>query len=93
MLTRPIHFNKGEFKEIFPLEEMNLIMKETVSNFCKWIHTNKIPVLISCIDTADNIVELLQANDIPVFKWPSMTAKAMRILVQYHQKKEYNLLK
>jgi acetyltransferase len=86
MLRRSIRYSGGELEEIFPFEAMSLIMNETLGNFCKWVHENKIPVLISCIDTADNVVELLNTNDIPVFIWPGMTVKAMKALVQYYQK-------
>ena len=84
MLKRMIRYS-GDFSEIFPVEEMDIIMGETIKNFSNWIHENKIPVLISCIDTAENVIELLQANNIPVFRWPSMTVKAMRALVQYYE--------
>ncbi|MHA2236871.1 MAG: acetate--CoA ligase family protein [Candidatus Hodarchaeales archaeon] len=84
MLKRAIEFNHGEFKEIFPLEVMDQVMGNILNKFSKWIHRNKIPVLISCIDTADNVVKILNRSNIPVFKWPSMTVKAMRALIQYY---------
>ncbi len=86
MLERSVRFNNGEFSELFPLEAMNFLVKETLDRFFEWVHSNKIPVLISCIDTADKLIPVLQNNQIPVFKWPGMTARAMRALVQYYSK-------
>jgi acetyltransferase len=86
ILKRSIKYNNGEFKEIFPFEAMDLIMQEIMDNFYSWIHENKIPVLISCIDTADDLISQLQHNSIPVFKWPNMAVKAMAELVQYYVK-------
>ena len=86
MLERSIRYNKGEFEDLFPLEGMNFLVKETLDRFFEWVHTNKIPVLISCIDTADNLIPILQENRIPVFKWPGMTVKAMNALVEYYSR-------
>ncbi|MHA1207006.1 MAG: hypothetical protein ACTSSO_05505, partial [Candidatus Hodarchaeales archaeon] len=58
--------------------------QECLSKFYSWIHENEIPVLISCIDTADDVIGQLQHNSIPVFKWPNMTVKAMNALVHYY---------
>ncbi|MHA1995679.1 MAG: acetate--CoA ligase family protein [Candidatus Hodarchaeales archaeon] len=84
MLERSVRFSNGEFKELFPLEAMDFLVQETLDRFFDWVHSHKIPVLISCIDTADNIIPILQNNNIPVFKWPGMTVKALKALVQYY---------
>jgi acetyltransferase len=86
ILKRSLEFNKGEFEEMFPFEGMHFVMQETLDKFFKWIHENQIPVLISCIDTADDIIGHLQHNSIPIFKWPNMAVKAMAALVQYYVK-------
>ncbi|MHA1215018.1 MAG: acetate--CoA ligase family protein [Candidatus Hodarchaeales archaeon] len=86
MMERNLHFGGDEDKDIFPLEAMDYILNETLTNFINWIHEEKIPVLISCIDTADEAVTILQNNNIPVFKWPSTTVKAMSALVRYYVK-------
>ena len=84
ILKRSVEYNNGEFKEIFPFDAMHFVMQESLSKFYSWIHENKIPVLISCIDTADDVIGQLQHNSIPVFKWPNMTVKAMNALVHYY---------
>ncbi|MHA1977739.1 MAG: acetate--CoA ligase family protein [Candidatus Hodarchaeales archaeon] len=86
MLERSVRFSNGEFQDLFPLEAMNFLVQETLDRFFKWVHTNKIPVLISCIDTADKLIPILQNNNIPVFKWPGMTTKAMSALVRYYSR-------
>jgi len=86
ILKRSVEYNHGKFKEIFPFEGMDFVMNESLTKFYSWIHENKIPVLISCIDTADDVIGQLQHNSIPVFKWPNMTVKAMKALVQYYVK-------
>ena len=84
ILKRAIEYNDGEFEEIFPLEVMDQVMEQVIIKFSDWIHENKIPVLISCIDTADNVIKVLRKYNIPVFKWPAMTVKVMRALTQYY---------
>ncbi len=84
ILKRSLEFNNGKFEEIFPFEGMNFVMQETLDTFFKWVNENEIPVFISCIDTADDVIGHLQHNSIPVFKWPNMTVKAMAALVQYY---------
>ncbi|MHA1973626.1 MAG: acetate--CoA ligase family protein [Candidatus Hodarchaeales archaeon] len=86
MMERNLKFGNNEDEDIFPLEAMEYILHENLTNFIDWIHTEKIPVLISCIDTADRAVVTLQNNNIPVFKWPSTTVKAMKALIQYYVK-------
>jgi acyl-CoA synthetase (NDP forming) len=84
ILKRSLDYNHGEYEEIFPFEGMDFVMQESLDKFYKWVHENEIPVMISCIDTADDIIGQLQHNSIPVFKWPNMTVKAMEALVQYY---------
>ncbi len=84
MLERSLEYSNGEFSHLFPLEPMDILVQETLERFFEWVHSNKIPVLISCIDTADNLIPLFQENRIPIFKWPNMTVKAARALVQYY---------
>jgi acetyltransferase len=84
ILKRAIEYNHGEFEEIFPFEAMDQVMNNIIATFSKWIHEHKIPVLISCIDTADDLLGIFNDNKIPVFKWPAMTVKAMRALTQYY---------
>ncbi|MFX0016494.1 MAG: acetate--CoA ligase family protein [Candidatus Hermodarchaeota archaeon] len=84
MMERMFKFGNNEFMELLPASVMEAMLRENLENFVSWIHQNKIPVLISCLDTADEAVEFLQNNGIAVFKWPSMAVKAMKALVDYY---------
>lgn len=77
-------FGNNEFVEMLPLAVMDTMLSENLKNFVNWVHEEKVPVLISCLDTADKEVEYLQNNGIPVFKWPSMADRAMKVLVDYY---------
>ncbi|WP_455142403.1 acetate--CoA ligase family protein [Candidatus Hodarchaeum mangrovi] len=89
-LERSLKFTNYEFSEIFPLEAMDIVMTEALTTFADWVHENQIPVLMSCIDTGDDVVNFLQERGIPVFKWPSLTVKAMKALVTYYSNKKEN---
>ena len=86
-LEHSLKFTNYEFSEIFPLDAMDIIMTEALTIFTDWVHKYQIPVLMSCIDTGDEVVKILQENGVPVFKWPSMTVKAMKALVNYYSNK------
>ncbi len=51
------------------------------------INENKIPIMISCIDTGDKTVKFLQEKDISAFKFPLMTVKAMKAVVEFFSRK------
>ncbi|MFX1285608.1 MAG: acetate--CoA ligase family protein [Promethearchaeota archaeon] len=87
MIERMFKFGNNEFMEILPATFFETMLQENLSDFVSWVHENKIPVLISCLDTADEAVTFLQDNGIAVFKWPSMAARAMKALVDYHSKR------
>jgi acyl-CoA synthetase (NDP forming) len=86
-LRRTVEFGKNEFVELFPLEAMDFLLTEALEKFVNWVHTEKVPLVISCIDTGDDAIDFLQKNDIAIFKWPSMTVKAMKSLVDYYKEK------
>ena len=86
MMERMFQFGNNEFMEMLPATFMETMLRENLQDFVTWIHENEIPVLISCLDTADEAVLFLQSNDIAVFKWPSMAARAMKALVDYYLK-------
>ncbi len=85
MMERMLKFGNYEFADNLPAPVMDALLKENLQNFVNWVHEEKVPVLISCLDTADEAVEYLQNNDIAVFKWPSMAARAMKALVEYYK--------
>lgn len=85
MMERMLKFGNNEFIEMLPTMVMDHLLKENLTNFVRWIHKEKVPILISCLDTADEAVEYLQSNNIAVFKWPSMAARAMKALVDYNK--------
>lgn len=87
MMERMFNFGNNEFMEMLPATVMETVLNQNLENFVNWVHKNRIPVLISCLDTADEAVKYLQNNGIAVFKWPSMTARAMKALVDYYCKK------
>jgi len=84
MMERMFKFGNNEFIEMLPVTFFETMLKENLENFVNWVHEHEIPVLISCLDTADEAVEYLQNNGIAVFKWPSMAARAMKALVDYY---------
>ena len=84
MMERTLEFGKNEFIEMLPVPVMDTMLRENLEKFVNWVHENKIPVLISCLDTADEAVKYLQDNGIAVFKWPSMAVRAMNALVDYY---------
>jgi acetyltransferase len=86
-IERMMKFNNYKFRENFQTEAMEYVLTETLKEFIKWIHEEKIPVLVSCIDTGYRAVELLQKNRIAVFKFPSTTVAALRALISYYSKK------
>ena len=86
ILKRSLEYNKGEFKEMFPFEGMHFVMQETLDKFFKWVHENQIPVLISCIDTADDVIVNLKNNSIQILKWQNMTLKELAELIKYFVK-------
>lgn len=86
VFERILKFNDFKFKELFPIEAMDYVLTESLDAFIDWIHKEKIPVVISCIDTGDNIVDYLQRNGIAVFKFPSMTVAALKALTEYYLK-------
>jgi acetyltransferase len=88
MMTQMIKFANNENAEIFPLTIMDSIQAEILEKFVKWVHKEKIPMMITCLDTADEAEVFLQNNDIPVFKFPSMTARAMKAVVSYYTKEK-----
>ena len=87
-LERSLKFTNYDFSEIFPLEAMDIVMTEVLTAFTDWVHEYHIPVLMSCIDTGDDVVKILQEKGVPVFKFPSMAVKAMKVLVKYYSKKD-----
>lgn len=86
MMERMFEFGNNEFMEMLPATFFETMLRENLKDFVTWVHENKIPVLISCLDTADEAVMYLQNNGIAVFKWPSMAARAMKALVDYNIK-------
>ena len=70
------------------IEAMDIVMTEVLTAFTDWVHEYHIPVLMSCIDTGDDVVKILQEKGVPVFKFPSMAVKAMKVLVKYYSKKD-----
>jgi acyl-CoA synthetase (NDP forming) len=87
MMERMFQFGNNEFMEMLPAAFLETMLRDNLTDFVTWVHENKIPVLISCLDTADEAVAYLQDNGIAVFKWPSMAARAMKALVDYHSKR------
>ncbi|MFX1515612.1 MAG: acetate--CoA ligase family protein [Promethearchaeota archaeon] len=87
MMERMFQFGNNEFMEMLPAEYLEVMLRDNIKDFVTWIHEKEIPVLISCLDTADEAVEYLQNNGIAVFKWPSMAARAMKALVDYYSKR------
>ncbi|NHJ01567.1 MAG: hypothetical protein EAX86_05460 [Candidatus Heimdallarchaeota archaeon] len=83
MMKRTLEFGKNKFADKFPIEAMDYLLEESLANFVDWIHENQIPVVISCLDTADEALEYLQRNNIAIFKFPDMTVRAMKALVDY----------
>ncbi len=84
MMERMLKFGNYEFADNLPAPVMDALLKENLKSFVDWVHEEKVPVLISCLDSADEAVEYLQHNNIAVFKWPSMAARAMKALVNYY---------
>lgn len=84
MMKRMVKFTNDEYKDIFPFEAMEIVMQDTLDSFVQWVHQQKIPVMISCLETADRAKKYLQENQIPVFTFPSMTVKAMRAVVDHY---------
>jgi acetyltransferase len=83
-LERILKFNDFKLKESFPIEAMDYILTESLHAFTTWIHEEEIPALISCIDTGDKVVNFLQNSGIAVFKFPSMTVAALKVLTEYY---------
>ncbi|MFX0171592.1 MAG: acetate--CoA ligase family protein [Candidatus Hodarchaeota archaeon] len=88
MMNRMVNFANNAHKEIFPLDVMENVMKSFLDAFIEWVHKEKIPVMISCLETADNAKKYLQDNAIPVFGFPSMTVKAMKAVVSFYMKEK-----
>ena len=84
MMKRMLNFGNNEFAEMLPTTVMNNYLENHLKVFVEWIHNKKVPMLISCLDTADEAVIYLQSNNIPVFKWPSMATRAMKALTDYY---------
>ncbi|MHA2225863.1 MAG: acetate--CoA ligase family protein [Candidatus Hodarchaeales archaeon] len=84
MMKRMLNFGNNEFVEMLPTSVMSDYLENNLKSFVTWIHDNKVPMLISCLDTADEAVSYLQSNNIPVFKWPSMATRAMKALTGYY---------
>ncbi|MFX0124144.1 MAG: acetate--CoA ligase family protein [Candidatus Hodarchaeota archaeon] len=87
MMERMFKFGNNEFMEMLPAPFFENMLRENLKDFVAWVHENRIPVLISCLDTADEAVTYLQDNGIAVFKWPSMAARAMKAMVDYYSKR------
>ncbi|MFX0085844.1 MAG: acetate--CoA ligase family protein [Candidatus Hodarchaeota archaeon] len=88
-IERMMMFNNFKFREIFQIEAMEYVLTKTLKGFVKWIHEEKIPVLVSCIDTGYRAVDFLQKNGIAVFKFPSTTVVALKALISYYSKKNH----
>lgn len=88
MMKRMVKFVNNENAEIFPLAGMDSLQTEILEKFVKWVHKEKVPIMFSCLDTADEAEVFLQNNDIPVFKFPSMAVRAMKAVVSYYSKEK-----
>ncbi|MHA1450626.1 MAG: hypothetical protein ACTSP4_14545 [Candidatus Hodarchaeales archaeon] len=83
-IERTLDFANQAHNELFQVDLLDGMLLSTLEEFTAWVYEEKIPVMISCIDTGERAVKYLQDNGIPIFKFPNMTVKAMKAVVDYY---------
>ncbi|MHA2296515.1 MAG: acetate--CoA ligase family protein [Candidatus Hodarchaeales archaeon] len=90
-MHRMVKFAGQEQEELFLIDLMSEMLTGELKEFVNWVHQEKVPLMISCLDTGDNVVNYLQKNNVAVFKFPSMTVKAMKALIDYYDARKMEI--